>query len=391
MEENVKKQAYAVLDKLCKKHKKNKAEHDAYTKCFKLLLTEDGYTEAIEQYFFEGFYCLGAKPLYQYVISRENCIDGFQQIIRGKRFSSSKNSNDPKKRFSFLLEFLYWCFSEKNVKTLLASQVITQITRYAKNARNQYLGSFQSKCWKYFSEPCLKIPGIQFPHMDNLGLSEEIKNEFIYIISMSLEKVNLDMDNINAKRMYQWLGKNIDNSSCGLSQSSSKKYYENESVVNGLETQAQSTNNNQLKNQIENLKKQLADEIRKNKEQERSKIQLEDKNKKQDEQIEFLLGQTKKHEVLENQLLSEIEVMKKKLNEMRQSVQTYKENYTVISGDNEGKFREFKSKLAGSLKNEYADFLEAEDLKMDADLGENMRYQLRSVFDILKKHDIDLK
>ena len=43
MEENVKKQAYAVLDKLCKKHKKNKAEHDAYTKCFKLLLTEDGY------------------------------------------------------------------------------------------------------------------------------------------------------------------------------------------------------------------------------------------------------------------------------------------------------------------------------------------------------------
>ena len=71
---------------------------------------------------------------------------------------------------------------------------------------------------------------------------------------MSLEKVNLDMDNINAKRMYQWLGKNIDNSSCGLSQSSSKKYYENESVVNGLETQAQSTNNNQLKNQIENLK-----------------------------------------------------------------------------------------------------------------------------------------
>ena len=118
---------------------------------------------------------------------------------------------------------------------------------------------------------------------------------------------------------------------------------------------------------------------------------MEDKNKKQDEQIEFLLGQTKKHEVLENQLLSEIEVMKKKLNEMRQSVQTYKENYTVISGDNEGKFREFKSKLAGSLKNEYADFLEAEDLKMDADLGENMRYQLRSVFDILKKHDIDLK
>lgn len=277
---------------------------------------------------------------------------------------------------------------------MLASQVIIQIVRYAKNSKNQYLRSFQSECWKCFIEPCLKIlkiPGIQFPSMDNFGLPEEIKNEFIHIISMSLEKVSLDMDNVNVKKMYQWLGKNIDDSSCLLSKNESEKHHKEESVVNKPEDQVQPINNNQLKNQINDLRKRLADEIRKNEEKEHSKIQLEDENKKQDERIAFLLEQVKQYKIRESQLLNKIDAMKKSLNEMKKSVQTYKENYTVISGDNKGKFREFKSKLAGSLKNEYADFLEAEELEMDVDLGENMRYQLRSVFDILKKNDINLK
>lgn len=51
---------------------------------------------------------------------------------------------------------------------------------------------------------------------------------------------------------------------------------------------------------------------------------------------------------------------------------------------------ESTKRLASELKVEYRDFLDALDLTMDADLGENMREQLKNVFEILKSSGINL-
>ena len=104
MDENIKKETLEVLDKLAKKEKKEKQTDRAdYTRCFKMMLAEEGYTEPMENYFFDGFSYLGAKPLYQYVISQENCVDEFQKIIGGKRFQARGNANDSRRRLPFLL------------------------------------------------------------------------------------------------------------------------------------------------------------------------------------------------------------------------------------------------------------------------------------------------
>lgn len=46
--------------------------------------------------------------------------------------------------------------------------------------------------------------------------------------------------------------------------------------------------------------------------------------------------------------------------------------------------------LAHELRHDYKDFCEALEMPMDADLGEYMRDQLRTVFDILKDHGVEL-
>lgn len=52
---------------------------------------------------------------------------------------------------------------------------------------------------------------------------------------------------------------------------------------------------------------------------------------------------------------------------------------------------ELRNRLAKNLKIEYEDFKSAEDMKMDSDLGENMRAQLKNIFSILIKEGIPLK
>lgn len=51
---------------------------------------------------------------------------------------------------------------------------------------------------------------------------------------------------------------------------------------------------------------------------------------------------------------------------------------------------ESNKRLSSHLKVEYRDFLDAVDLPMDVDLGENMREQLKNVFKILKSNGINL-
>lgn len=370
MDENVKKKTLEVLDELAKKEKKeNKSDRKTYTKCFKMMLAEEGYTGHMENYFFDGFSYLGAKPLYQYVISQENCVDEFQKIIGGKRFQARGNANDSRRRLPFLFEFLSLGFLERNNRELLISQVINALVKWAKDSRGQYLKALSKDCWKRFLVPCIQAINLQLPNFERLGLEKETKDEFVHIITATLDKAEVD-ENLNVKKICTWLGIEYNH------------IHKPEKADLSAE---------QLKVKLEDARKQLENAVRKNKEYEQHQLTMEEEKKRREEQIVYLKEQLNDKEVKNNQLLFQIKTLQEKMEEMKQTVQTYKENYTVISGDQEGKFREFKSKLAGSLRNEYADFLEAEEMEMDADLGENMRYQLRGVFEILKKNGIDLK
>lgn len=63
----------------------------------------------------------------------------------------------------------------------------------------------------------------------------------------------------------------------------------------------------------------------------------------------------------------------------------------VLSRDRSKQADELLQKLASKIRIEYRDFVDALDVPMSCDLGENLRLQLQSIFDILEKGGMKIK
>ena len=63
----------------------------------------------------------------------------------------------------------------------------------------------------------------------------------------------------------------------------------------------------------------------------------------------------------------------------------------VLSRDRSKQADETLQRLASKIKVEYRDFTDALDVPMSCDLGENLRLQLQSIFDILEKGGMKIK
>lgn len=66
-----------------------------------------------------------------------------------------------------------------------------------------------------------------------------------------------------------------------------------------------------------------------------------------------------------------------------------REMLSLMNRDHERQSNEQLKRLSSELRIEYQDFKDAEELPMDADLGENMRLQIQSIFKILRKHGLE--
>lgn len=95
-------------------------------------------------------------------------------------------------------------------------------------------------------------------------------------------------------------------------------------------------------------------------------------------------------DLVKNQIKFYEEEMKKvtaSKNEYRSKVETLLD---MDSREESNALREFKNKLAGKLKYHYLDFKQIENYVMNDDLGENLRIQIKEIFDILKNEGIVL-
>ena len=63
----------------------------------------------------------------------------------------------------------------------------------------------------------------------------------------------------------------------------------------------------------------------------------------------------------------------------------------VLSRDRNKQADELLQKLASKIRIEYRDFVDALDVPMSCDLGENLRLQIQSIFDILEKGGMKIK
>lgn len=90
----------------------------------------------------------------------------------------------------------------------------------------------------------------------------------------------------------------------------------------------------------------------------------------------------------------ELKLLEDELNKLKASeFENKKKIEALLDMDNREDsyaLKEFKNKLAGKLKYHYTDFKEVEDYKMSEDLGENLRIQMKEVFNILINQGIIL-
>lgn len=111
----------------------------------------------------------------------------------------------------------------------------------------------------------------------------------------------------------------------------------------------------------------------------------------QDTLIQDLMERNENLSKKKKELEKEIENLNSYKSKLEQEIEERKQFTDTVIKNRENQSQEFINKLASKLKYEYRDFLDARELEMSVDLGENMRLQLESVFSILNKNGVNIK
>jgi septal ring factor EnvC (AmiA/AmiB activator) len=137
-----------------------------------------------------------------------------------------------------------------------------------------------------------------------------------------------------------------------------------------------SDTNTSLRNEIEILQRKQEELLQ---QKEVLSAKLNDANKL----VDSLHARVYELERTSEELKSTIEKNKEEIDQRDQMIE-------ALSRDRSKQTYEQANRLASQLKVEYDDFKSAENSEMSTELGENMREQLKNIFDILAKSGITL-
>lgn len=117
---------------------------------------------------------------------------------------------------------------------------------------------------------------------------------------------------------------------------------------------------------------------------------LQNERKKLNEQVAELKNKLDNSREHCRKLTADLSCEKDAVKKLEADLASAKEYAEVVAKSTTKENVEANKRIARKLKIEYQDFQDAEGMEMDADLGENMRLQLQSVFKILKDNGFDL-
>ena len=115
------------------------------------------------------------------------------------------------------------------------------------------------------------------------------------------------------------------------------------------------------------------------------------KNAEKEKIRELANGRGDRITVLSGELASakrNIEQLLQQCDQLERELQERRKMNEALSRDRAKQSDEAFNRLASKLRIEYRDFIDALDIPMDSNLGENMREQLKNVFGILIKAGI---
>ena len=422
-----------TLDALMKvkKEKKKKEptikEKEAFRSAWLSLVADTGLTGRAEQFLYEGFSFCGAEPFYAYLIQTEDQNATLTVLFRGKYYGIDSNVS-----FRLVAHLLALMLNNNAPRNILLP-IIKRLPGACVNKDKKRLGTAEKTLEKYFLAELR--PDAELRPLADIGTKPVFIKEFVTLVSSVMDGIE------NAGSAKGVVAKNIVKirkwfSDYDISQSVSADTKTDQVIPEATtiteekaKTVSVADNSQEEKVQTPRVvvaqpeEKVPADMIayltellgKAAKVTTVVKAESSQQRVKIDALTQALEGERNKLQGANQQiadLQDTITELRKKLSaaegdifalrqavEQRDAVIAEKDAEIaervkmaeVLSRDRSKQADELLQRLASKIRIEYRDFLDALDVPMSCDLGENLRLQLQSIFDILEKGGMKIK
>lgn len=392
-----------ILDSLmkAKKEKKKKEptirEKEAFRTAWLGLVVETGFVGRAEQFLYEGFAFCGAEPFYAYLVQTSD-----QNATLGTLFSGKCYGSDSNVSFRLVANLLALMLND-NAKGNVLAPVIKRFPSACVNKEKKRLGTAEKTLEKYFLAELR--PVVELSPLAGIETKPVFIKDFIALVSSimdGIEKTGSTKKEVanNIAKIRKWFS----DYDCSTSVGDDIKPILKESTARI----GDDIHDDSIAHLAELLDKasKVVKSVESESMQQRSKIAaltltLEDeqnKLRKSNQRIENLQGNLVE---LRNKLVaaeSEIIALRKDLEQKDMRIAEKDAEIAdrvrmvdVISKDRNKQADEALQRLAAKIRIEYRDFIDALDVPMNSDLGENLKIQLQSVFEILEKGGMKIK
>lgn len=422
-----------TLDALmkAKKEKKKKEptikEKEAFRSAWLGLVADTGLAGRAEQFLYEGFAFCGAEPFYAYLIQTEDQNATLATMFSGKNYGIDSN-------VSFrLVTHLLALMLNNNAPGNILAPIIKRLPGACVNKDKKRLGTAEKILEKYFLAELR--PDAELCPLADIGTKPVFINEFVALVSSIMDGIE------DAGSTKGVVVKNI---------AKIRKWFADYDISQSVsaDTKTDQVIPEATKNTEEKAKTiSVADNSQEKKVQTPRVVVAQPEEKVPSDMIAYLtelLGKAAKvttvvkaestqQRVKIDALTQALEGEQNKLQGANQQISDLQDTITelrkklsaaegdifalrqavaqrdaviaerdaeiaervkmaeVLSRDRNKQADELLQKLASKIRIEYRDFVDALDVPMSCDLGENLRLQLQSIFDILEKGGMKIK
>lgn len=422
-----------TLDALmkAKKEKKKKEptikEKEAFRSAWLSLVADTGLAGRAEQFLYEGFAFCGAEPFYAYLIQTEDQNATLATMFSGKYYGIDSN-------VSFrLVTHLLALMLNNNAPGNILAPIIKRLPGSCVNKDKKRLGTAEKTLEKYFLAELR--PDAELCPLADIGAKPVFINEFVALVSSIMDGIE------NAGSTKGVVVKNI---------AKIRKWFADYDISQSVS--ADTKTDQVIPEATKNTEKKartisVADNSQEKKVQIPRVVVAQPEEKVPSDMIAYLtelLGKAAKvttvvkaestqQRVKIDALTQALEGEQNKLQGANQQISDLQDTITelrkklsategdilalrqavaqrdaaiaerdaeiaervkmaeVLSRDRNKQADELLQKMASKIRIEYRDFVDALDVPMSCDLGENLRLQIQSIFDILEKGGMKIK
>ena len=422
-----------ILDSLmkAKKEKKKKEptikEKEAFRSAWLSLVADAGLTGSAEQFLYEGFAFCGADPFYAYLIQTEDQNATLAAMFSGKYYGIDSNVS-----FRLVAHLLALMLNNNATRNILAP-IIKRLPGACVNKDKKRLGTAEKTFEKYFLAEL--HPDVELCPLADIGTKPVFIKEFVTLVSSIMDGIEnagsaKGVVVKNIAKIRKWLA-DYDTSQSASTDTKAEQLIPASTIVAAEKVKIVSVADNPPEDRVQAPKvivTQPKEEasvdmiayltellgkaakatavVKSESTQQRVKIDaltqtLESEQSKlrgANQQIadlqDTITELRKKLSAAEGDIFvlrQTVEQRDAVIAEKNAEIAERVKMAEVLSRDRSKQADESLQRLASKIRVEYRDFVDALDVPISCDLGENLRLQLQSIFDILEKGGMKFK